>query len=241
LVSLLDVKKIVIRISTLFISLLIPGSGLAALGYWKFAFLMQLILVVPLTLLCWSRAIFSPLSIQILLISVACIYVVSSILCLLLNVSVIKHKNRHILYCLSFIVIVLSGLLFGFIHKDKWLGVHVYFVPSMSMYPTLKPGQFILLDTWAYQHKSPKLNDVVVFKHEKANQWLVKRVSLWPNKQTQHNNLIYLLGDNQAASRDSRSFGGINQKQIVGKVKMVLLGIDHKHHFLKGSFLTLIE
>jgi len=82
-----------------------------------------------------------------------------------------------------------------FIYKHHWLGVHIYFVPSASMEPTLKPGHFILLDTWAYHNKPPSLNDVVVFEHGIKEQHLVKRISLWPNGEATKNNLLYVVGD----------------------------------------------
>jgi len=36
------------------------------------------------------------------------------------------------------------------------------------MSPTLKPGQFILVDTWLYINEPIKLGDVVVFKQKQA-------------------------------------------------------------------------
>jgi nickel-type superoxide dismutase maturation protease len=134
-----------------------------------------------------------------------------------------------------------SGLAAGYVYKHQWLGIHIYFVPSMSMHPTLKPGQFILLDTWVYQQQAPEQKDVVVFEHDTENLWLVKRIANWPDEQLQHNDLFYVLGDNPSASRDSRSLGGIEQEQVVGKVKLVLLGIDQKHQFVVGSFLQVIQ
>jgi len=109
------------------------------------------------------------------------------------------------------------------------------------MHPTLKPGQFILVDTWAYQQQPPQQKDVVVFEHDTECLWLVKRISNWPDGQFQHNDLFYVLGDNRAASRDSRRFGGIEQEQIVGKVKLVLLGIDQKHQLVADSFLQPVQ
>lgn len=134
----------------------------------------------------------------------------------------------------------MGALITGFKTKDRWLGVHIYFVPSMSMHPTLSPGDFILLDTWAYRSASPQQGDVVVFKY--LNQLrLVKRISVWPDGQLQLNGLWYLLGENQQASQDSRSFGGIRSDQIIGKVKLVLLGIDQQHQFVQGRYFKTIH
>jgi type IV secretory pathway protease TraF len=45
---------------------------------------------------------------------------------------------------------------------------------------------------------------------------IIKRVS------TVNNNSIYVLGDNPKNSLDSRLFGDINKKQVIGKGKMVI-------------------
>jgi signal peptidase I len=203
--------------------------------------LTQASLIASILLLCWSRIVFEPLAIQILLGVIGGIYLVSITLCLTGKRPALIKPLRQWLLVSGFIMVSISGLSAGYAYKHQWLGIHIYFVPSMSMHPTLKPGQFILLDTWAYQQQVPKQKDVVVFEHDTENLWLVKRISNWPDGHIQRNDLFYVLGDNQAASRDSRSFGGISQEQVVGKVKLVLLGIDQKHLFVAGSFLQIIQ
>ncbi len=136
-----------------------------------------------------------------------------------------------------------AGAIFtaGFIYKGWWLGIHIYFVPSASMEPTLKPGQFILLDTWAYDDTTPLLNDVVVFEHGVRHQHLVKRVNHWPNGKLTNDSLWYVMGDNRMASQDSRYFGGITTEQLMGKVKLVLVSFD-KHKLLPiDSLLTPVQ
>ena len=51
----------------------------------------------------------------------------------------------------------------GFVFKDRWLGIHLYFIPSPSMVPALFPGDIILVDTWAYKNHAPQLGDIVIF------------------------------------------------------------------------------
>ena len=90
--------------------------------------------------------------------------------------------------------------------------------------------------------KSISLSDIVVFKQTETIDkqqvtWLVKRIANWPQGQLQKNGLFYLLGDNNSASHDSRSFGGIKQENIVGKVKLVLFDIDNKQHPKEDTWL----
>lgn len=129
----------------------------------------------------------------------------------------------------------------GFVYKHRWLGLDIYFVPSMSMYPTLKPGEFILVDTWTYQEQLPLEKHIVVFKQGNEPEWLVKRIARWPNGLLNIDGSYYMLGDNAVASMDSRRFGGIPQERIVGKVKLVLLGINAQQQLVGNSYLKPVQ
>jgi signal peptidase I len=201
--------------------------------------LIQLTLIIPFVLLCAFRSIFEPSVIQSYLIFVFLIYVFSTVVCIPLK-PIKKTPWRNGIISTLFAAICLSGLTAGFITKDKWLGVHIYFVPSMSMYPTLKPGEFILVDTWQYQTSQPEERDVVVFQHPQQ-QWLVKRIGLWPENELNKKDQFYLLGDNTNASQDSRHFGGIEKDHIIGKVKLVLLGINQHHQLQSDSYLRKVN
>ncbi|MBK8640584.1 MAG: S26 family signal peptidase [Chromatiaceae bacterium] len=171
----------------------------------------------------------------------AILYLLSLGLCFTSPLSLAKRRFAQVTYTAGFMLVSLVIFSCGFIYKHHWLGIHIYFVPSMSMYPTLKPGHFILLDTWVYRDVAPQLNDVVVFQHDGEGQWLVKRLSNWPDGELQHHDLFYMLGDNRRVSLDSRSFGGIAEQQLVGKVRLVLLGIDQKHQLVVDSLLKPVQ
>lgn len=72
-----------------------------------------------------------------------------------------------------------------------------------SMKPTLKEGQEVLTFNWS----KPKVGDVVVVKGK-----IIKRI------QKIMGDKVYLVGDNQAESTDSRHFGLVEKSQIVGRV-----------------------
>jgi nickel-type superoxide dismutase maturation protease len=87
-------------------------------------------------------------------------------------------------------------------------------VTGESMLPLLKPGEEILVDSQAYQNSCPQIGDLVVAIHPHHSELrIVKRVIL-----TLEDGSCFLQGDNSAGSSDSRSFGAVNLKQIVGKV-----------------------
>lgn len=83
-------------------------------------------------------------------------------------------------------------------------------VRGNSMFPTLKPGQDILVFNWKYFFAKPKVRDIVVTKSK-----IVKRV------QKVEGDKVYLIGDNRQESTDSRSFGPVFKAEIVGKVVYV--------------------
>jgi len=228
------------RFFSTFLNLLLPSAGLALLGRWRLAFLTQILLIALITLLCWSRLVFEPVWLKTTLALIALIYVISSGGCLKKTQTPAKSIQR-IFFTLIFVVICLFGFRQGYLYKHQWLGLHIYFVPSASMMPTIKPGELILIDSWAYVEKTPLLNDVVVFEHGITKQHLVKRVTPWPEYKTPVKGIWFVTGDNSNASQDSRYFGGINSEKIKGKVKMVLFRLNDNKPFNVQLQLTTVN
>ena len=85
-----------------------------------------------------------------------------------------------------------------------------YKVYGDSMLPTLKEGNEVICYRWAYSAKKPpKVDDIVVAKIKDLE--IIKRVIFVRDDE------VYLKGDNEQQSTDSRNFGWINNRQIVGK------------------------
>lgn len=78
------------------------------------------------------------------------------------------------------------------------------------MLPTLKPGDEVLTFDWFYLFSNHKVGDLVVIKTDDIE--MIKRIHK-TSKQ-----MVYVLGDNKKDSTDSRSFGWLDKKMIVGKV-----------------------
>lgn len=76
-----------------------------------------------------------------------------------------------------------------------------------SMLPTLKQGTDVLIFCWFFKIEK---GDLVAL--EKEGRMMVKRVKAL------RENEVFVLGDNEKVSIDSRSFGWINRKEILGKV-----------------------
>ncbi|MBI2599802.1 S26 family signal peptidase [Candidatus Daviesbacteria bacterium] len=77
------------------------------------------------------------------------------------------------------------------------------------MLPTLKNGQDILVFNW-WKLLGLKIGDIVVVKKNRKE--MVKRVG-----QMSFDHGIFVVGDNQKFSTDSRRFGPIKKEQIIGK------------------------
>jgi signal peptidase I len=230
-----------LRFFAAIVNLITPGAGLILMGRWLLACTIQLLLIGLTLLLCWLRLIFEPTMLEVLLGVTGVIYLVSTGLCFVIDSTSATKSTRNLIASCAFAALSWSILVAGFIYKHHWLGIHIYFVPSMSMNPTLKPGEFILVDTWIFQEKSPKEGDVVVFQYSAENHWLVKRIAYWPEGKLTQNNEYFMLGDNTKGSLDSRRLGGVQQDQIIGKVKLVLLGVDQEHQVLAGSFMRMVH
>lgn len=74
------------------------------------------------------------------------------------------------------------------------------------MVPALAPGQLVV----GRYTRELRPGDVVIVSHNGLEK--IKRI------EKQQGDLLYLLGDNPAASTDSRSFGWVQADTIVAKV-----------------------
>lgn len=78
------------------------------------------------------------------------------------------------------------------------------------MAPTLRSGDIVLID----QNASVGINDLVLANHPyQSNTKIIKRIS-----EIDADGALILTGDNPSESTDSRTFGAISIKSIVGKV-----------------------
>ncbi|HYT00180.1 MAG TPA: nickel-type superoxide dismutase maturation protease [Thermoplasmata archaeon] len=87
-------------------------------------------------------------------------------------------------------------------------------VDDDSMRPTLDPGDYVLVNRWAYRIRSPRAGEIVVLRDPEApDRFLVKRIS-----GTGGPSGLAVVGDNADRSRDSRAFGPVPPERIIGKV-----------------------
>lgn len=80
------------------------------------------------------------------------------------------------------------------------------------MTPSVVDGQQVVVNKLAFKIKNPQVGDVVVVQHPHHNTLLLKRIT------SAQNNAYFVEGDNPAHSTDSKNFGALSKKQIIGKV-----------------------
>ena len=84
----------------------------------------------------------------------------------------------------------------------------IFIIEGDSMLPTLKQGDCVFINPSA----KPKVGDIVLFLHPfKQSVKVVKRLA-----QITSDGRYFLVGDNALESTDSRSFGAISAKDILG-------------------------
>lgn len=89
-------------------------------------------------------------------------------------------------------------------------------IQEESMLPVLKPGDVVLVNRLS----RPRVGDLVVLKNPENERssptdkkmFLVKRIH------KVYDRTLYVLGDNTAKSIDSRHFGLVKRKDIIGRV-----------------------
>ena len=80
-----------------------------------------------------------------------------------------------------------------------------------SMEPQIKTGETVLVSSIPYWFKIPKINDIVALKDNTGN-FLIKRIASIKSGK------YHVEGDNKQDSLDSRRFGSVFKKQIIGEV-----------------------
>lgn len=111
----------------------------------------------------------------------------------------------------------------GHINKSELFGFNLYHIPSKSMQPTLQIGDIVLIDTW-FSSSNISNETIIVFKRHERGIILIKRIQ---QIRTDGNNdtQVFVVGDNTNYSVDSRRWGWIDSRNIIGIAKSSLFSI----------------
>ncbi len=146
----------------------VPGLGFLYAGKYWVALIVPIIVFLFVFVLAWNRLILEPWGVLLLWGGLFVFYMV-----LIPIVFWITKKNspcrlnagQHWLVYLIF-TFVLGLLITSTLHfRAKLFGYETFVLPSRSMANTLLPGDYIIVDTWAYANTEPKRGDIIVFKY----------------------------------------------------------------------------
>lgn len=146
-----------------------------------------------------------------------------------------KNDKSTILDFLKFILI--TALIV--IPVRLWIA-QPFLVSGRSMEPTFHDGNYLIIDELSYNLEKPKKNDVIVFRFPKdPSKFFIKRIVGLPNETIQLDsnsialgeNEYYVLGDNRNESSDSRIWGPVPEKLIIGRVLMRLWPMNQAGFF----------
>jgi nickel-type superoxide dismutase maturation protease len=128
----------------------------------------------------------------------------------------------------GFISVLASVLGLGIVGGLAFLvSTRRYLVQGRSMLPAYPPGDRLLVNRLAYLRDRPRKGDVVVVRPPWAAGRLdLKRITAVPGDEAEvqgsmrrlGNDQWFITGDNAAESTDSRQFGPIRRRDIIGKV-----------------------
>lgn len=89
------------------------------------------------------------------------------------------------------------------------LPIHIFRVQDKSMEPILHENDYIIVSSF---FGKLRVGDLIVLLHPKLQVKIIKKIAKIKE------NTIFVVGTNEALSDDSRSFGYIDAKNVVGKV-----------------------
>ncbi|BBA84743.1 signal peptidase I [endosymbiont of Euscepes postfasciatus] len=149
-------------------------------------------------------------------------------------------KKIYFLFKKIIIFIIKENYFLLFIIFIKLFIFDIFYIPSMSMYPTLKPGDIILVNKFIYNIKipiinyiinikNPNKNDIVVFKYPfNKNINYVKRIKGVPGDKIENiNNLLYLKNNNYI----NLNLNFFN----LFKINYIIFNIPNNYYFLLGD------
>lgn len=158
----------------------ICGFGLMYVGRLRLGILIVAGVWIVLAVMAWTRLIVQPVGWCLVMGGYASGFLLPFGVALVLAwkqpVQERKNYNRWWVYVLWTLgVWAANAQLTG--HRRELFGYETFRVPSVSMDPTLIPGDLLLTDSWRYRSQPPGIGDIVVYRrHDRPGSLVIKRV-----------------------------------------------------------------
>lgn len=101
-----------------------------------------------------------------------------------------------------------------------------FIVNGASMVPAFENGDYLIVDELSYHVREPRKDEIIIFRFPNdPSKFFIKRIVGLPGETIKYNgkettlgqNEYFVEGDNRAQSYDSRSWGAVPEKLIIGR------------------------
>jgi signal peptidase I len=146
---------------------------------------------------------------------------------------ILKSYNRWYFYVLLWCIgaFWMSGSFAGYMQRNILMFCHIV---TGSMEPAVTKGDYVIFDNTAGEKTSPKKGDIVLFRYpDDRSKLYVKRVAGLPGDTLSIDNSpvivphghVFVLGDNRAHAEDSRKFGPVPLRDVIGKARQIYFSV----------------
>ena len=134
----------------------------------------------------------------------------------------------------------LAAIAFIIVTVFRFFVAQPFIVSGSSMEPAYQPSDYLIIDLLSYRFEKPQRGDVIIFRYPlDPAVFYIKRISALPGETVAENSGIlvaksatttqtltlakdeyFVLGDNAKDSSDSRQWGPLQRKFIIGRVAL---------------------
>ena len=219
-----------------------PGLGQCYNGeIFKGICFFSLFIILPISLLRFTIALPDSLLMTGIIVSLLCLialYAISAVDAYRTAAAkgegyILKSYNRWYFYALLWCIGAFwtSGAFAGYAQQKILMFCHI---ATSSMEPAVTRGDYVIFDNTAAEKITPKKGAVVLFRYpDDRSKLYVKRVAGLPGDTLSIDNgavivphgHVFVLGDNRGHAEDSRKFGPVHLRDIIGKARIVYFSI----------------